>query len=777
MGAARLATLRPETDALYVQKAQHATSEGVAFLNDHLDFPLRAPEGLQQGLDALGLADAILEPLQLMGLASFLESVVATQIAVIERGKDFPSLRALVATVASFTGEIKAVRRAIDPTGDVTDTASPELTEIRNRLRRQRTKLRGVLEGFLQGKNAKYLQEHIVTDRNGRYVLLVRTEYHDAIPGIVHGSSTSGASLFLEPMDTVAINNDIVTLKEREADEIRRILLTLTDAFRNRPEDLRCTVRAATDLDVLQARARFSKLVEGVEPAMSLDGGLILNAARHPLLMSSVIGRLEGQHDKDAAPVPIDIRIELPARMLVIAGPNTGGKTVALKTVGLLSMMAQSGLHVPAGKGSRLPVFKSVFADIGDEQSITASLSTFSAHITNMVLMDRELSLPALILLDEVGAGTDPIEGSALGVAILDYFRQRGAYLIATTHYASLKSYASTTPNVVGAAFGFDPETFTPTYTLAYGSSGRSLALEIAASLGMPPSVIKAARDNLTEPEKQLAEHLTRLEQELSKLAEKRMILTKVERALRQREDDVQEREQLARKRLHRGVDEQVRNARRRIEAVIAKLKAQAAEMSSRSELAPRLNTGATGEMRATARTAVDQIAQQEDTKPWHSSTASERGMGTPPSLAPGVQVHIVALDLVGRVVDLHDNYVEVDVNGKRMRTKVTELRAVSPKQSNAVKVNVDLVPREKPLTELNVIGCTVDEALARTEKFLDQSMMGDVHSLRLIHGHGTGQLRRALTEFLNDHPMVAHIASAPDNQGAGGVTVVELKD
>ena len=780
-GAARLAALGPETDEHRVRTAQQATSEGVAFLDDHPGFPLRAPEGVESGVEALALAGAILEPLQLLALAAFLESVAATRAAVIERGEGFPILAGLAASVASFTTEVAAVRRAVDPGGEVTDAASQALAAIRDRLRERRTTLRGSLEGFLKGKDAKYLQEQVVTDRHGRYVLVVRAEHRDAIPGIVHGASSSGASLFLEPMGTVAINNDIVALEEREVAEVRRILLALTDAFRDRPDDLRRTVQAATDFDMIQARALFSRLVGGVEPTIADDGGLVLDAARHPLLIPELLGR----DARPRSPVPVDIRIEQPARVLVIAGPNTGGKTVALKTAGLLAMMAQAGLHVPAARGSRLPVFQSVFADIGDEQSITASHSTFSAHVANVVSMDRDLALPALILLDEVGAGTDPTEGGALGIAVIDHFRQRGAHLIATTHYDSLKSYASTTPGVIGAAFGFDPDTFTPTYRLLYGSPGRSLALEVAARLGMPPAVIEAARGHLTEPEKQLAEHLARLDRELAALAEERRALGAERRelaeangVLRGREEAVHEREQRARKRLDKGVDEQLREARRRIDTVIENLKARASELASQSALAPRLNTGATGAVRAAARDAVDAIARQTETVRGElPAPAREPDTCPPPDLAPGVRVLVGALGLEGRVLGLYDGQAEVDINGKRMRTNVTELRAVGPERSGAVRVTVDLAPREGRLTELDVIGCAVDEALARTEKFLDQSVVGDVQTFRIIHGYGTGQLRRALTTFLKDHPMVANVAPAPDNQGGGGVTVVELKD
>jgi DNA mismatch repair protein MutS2 len=309
--------------------------------------------------------------------------------------------------------------------------------------------------------------------------------------------------LFLEPLSTVEINNDIVALEEQESEEVRRILLALSNVFRARAADLARTIEAATDLDVLQARARFSESLDGVEPALSTDGAFELQAAKHPLLKNAV---------------PVTIKVIPPATCLLVTGPNTGGKTVALKTAGLLSLMAQAGLRIPAAYGSRLPVFRSVFADIGDEQSIDANLSTFSGHIANIAGMDRALHAPALVLLDEVGSGTDPIEGGALGVAVVDHFRQRGATVIATSHYDALKTYASTTDGVACAAFGFDPESFAPTYQLVYGSPGRSLALEIAARLGLAAPIVGAARQNLSAREAQLAEHLAKIDKDMRNL-------------------------------------------------------------------------------------------------------------------------------------------------------------------------------------------------------------------------------------------------------------------
>jgi DNA mismatch repair protein MutS2 len=775
-GHERLLELEPSTDAARVVAAQKATSEGTRFLGDSPGFPLRAPSDLESILDALGVEGRPLEAVRLLALADYLESIEHSRTAVRNAATMFPILRELVERVASFKGEIADVRKKIDPSGDVNDHASPALAGLRERLRRQRAKLRTTLESFLRGRDtAKYLQEQVVTDRNGRYVLVVRAEHRSAIPGIVHGASASGASLFLEPLTTVEINNDIVALEEQEAEEVRRILRALTDQFRGRPDDLRRTIEVATELDVIQARARFSLQIGGIEPAIAVDGTFELRGARHPLLMPEVGGHESSAERSD--PVPNDILLIPPTRVMVITGPNTGGKTVALKTAGLLALMAQAGLHIPAEHGSRVPVFRCVFADIGDEQSISASLSTFSGHIANVVSMDRNLSLPALVLLDEVGAGTDPVEGGALGIAVIDHFRTRGAHLIATTHYDALKSYASTTEGVTSTAFGFDPDSFAPTYRLVYGSPGRSLAIEIAARLGLPRTVIAAARENLSEEQKQLADHLARVDKELRALEQQRQELSKQraaigdsERKLRGREESVREREETFRRRLDNKIDDQLRDARRQIDKVIDDLKTRA----------PRLvNTGETGAVRAEARAAVDDIVARIGGTPAGPATAGAYVADEAAApIEPGSRVVVGGLGLEGTVVELRGKEAEIDVRGKRMRAKLKDLKAIGGTPASArVNVNVDLQPREGSLSELNVIGQTVDEAIVRLEKFLDETTVTDQHTIRIVHGHGTGQLRRAIAAFLKQHPLVASYKLAPQNEGGGGATIVELKD
>jgi DNA mismatch repair protein MutS2 len=809
LGHARAMELEPSPDAAEVQYRLNATGEAVALLADGGTLSITAPEGLIALLDTLAIGGQPLEPLELIGLADFVDSVDRACAAIRRISAAVPLLGGVAARAASFADEAAGTRRAIAPSGEVVDTASPALRDIRDALRRNRSRLRATLEGLTRGRDtAKYLQDQIVADRGGRYVLMVRAEHQAAIPGIVHGSSASGASLYLEPLATVQTNNEIVELAEREKAEVFRILLALTDAYRTRMDDLDATLHVAGELDLLQAKARLASRMQAVAPTLATDGRLELRGARHPLLQGqrgrvSTVGKLESEDPSfprvETRPpnvetfqvVANDILITPPIRALIISGPNTGGKTVALKAAGLLPLMAQAGLHIPVDPGSTLTPFRSIFADIGDDQSIAASLSTFSARIAHIVEMERALELPALVLLDEVGGGTDPVEGGALGAAVIDHFRNRGATVVATTHDDALKSYAATTPGIVAAAMGFVPETYAPTYRLVYGAPGRSLALEIAERLGMPGSVIAAARSRRSNRESHLAEHLARVDKEIAVLEQERLLLAQERRAVAEerqklvaRESHVTEREAVLRKRLDDRVNEKLREARAEIDSVVAQVKSkaealtqQAAEKRGIGTLV--VSTGELGQLRVEGRSALESIATI--TQPGESSAS---GAAPPLKAAPaaGDEVFVPAFSANGVVRNVSGKHAEVEIRGKRMKVAWRDLRAASA-----------IAPADKPargkvtapspagmvsaVRELMVIGKTVEQATDEAEKFLDAALLADSRRLRIVHGHGTGRLREAMTKFFRAHPLVATVAPAPDNEGGNGATIVELKD
>ncbi len=794
LGTTALGRLAPATDADKVASTLSATSEGVAYLEANAPFGLDAPLDLEQTVAALAVEGRVVEPLQLIGMARFLSSMDA---ACAEFGNasggPFPALQAVIGDAHSFEREVRAIRAAIDPEGEVLDDASPKLRTLRDRLRRQRNRLRSTLESYLRGRDtAKYLQERVVTERAGRFVLVVRSEHRAAIPGIVHGSSGSGASLFLEPLSTVEINNDIVALEELESEEVHRILLGLANALRKRALDLHCTLAAAEALDVIQARASFSRLVAGVEPHLATDARIELPEARHPLLIPAVRARAgdeqprEAQGPRPSGPVPVDLRIVPPVAALIVTGPNTGGKTVALKTIGLLVLMAQAGLHIPAGQGASLPVFRSVFADIGDEQSIADSLSTFSGHIAHIVAMESSLTLPALVLLDEIGAGTDPVEGGALGSAIIDHFRRRGALVAATTHDDMLKSYASTTGGVACAGFGFDPETYAPTYELTYGSPGRSLALEIAARLGVPASIIDDARARRSTRESQLAEHLARVERDIAQVNAQRAELEAGRRQLAeeratllQAQQSLDEQKKAARQRLRAGVDAELKAARSTVEEILGDLRSRAGALvePAGGQVAGRarqqVTTGATGALRRTAVDALEEVRERSESV--FPEPPEPQAPTTPAQV--GDRVRVESLGLEGTLVAVHGDDAEVEARGKRLHVPAGNLRTVEAPAGVGGGVTVAVETNAEALQELNVIGCRVDDALSRVEKYVDQALLGGVEQLRVIHGHGTGQLRRAIAGFLDEHPLVAKFEAAAPEQGGRGVTVIELKD
>jgi DNA mismatch repair protein MutS2 len=796
LGRERALTIEPASDRDAVQAGLDLTVDAAQFAREGGSLAITAPDDLDTTIAVLGVADRPLDPLALRGLARLLDSVSGVTASVRRTGG--PRLTAIADRAASFSEEVAAIERAIEPSGDVSDRASTALREIRESLRRQRAKLRTSLEALARGRDtAKYLQDQIITDRNGRYVVVVRAEHRDAIPGIVHGSSASGASLYLEPLATVSLNNDVVALAEREKAEIHRILSALTHAFRMRAAELDATLDVVAELDELHARADLAQRVDGIAPVLTTDGRVDFRGARHPLLIPAMRDLTMGADPsrRDVHPVASDLTIAPPSRALVISGPNTGGKTVALKAFGLLALMAQAGLLIPVEDGSAFTPFRTVFADIGDEQSIATSLSTFSAHMATIVAMERALDCPALVLLDEIGGGTDPVEGGALGAAIVDHFKRRGALVVATTHDDALKSYAATTDGVMTAGFGFNPDTYAPTYRLLYGAPGRSLALEIAERLGLPADVIADARSRRTGRESLLAAHLARMDDELAVIARERDALAAAHDAVAaqreqwlEKEARLTEREAVLKRRLDDKVNEKLREARTEIDRIVGTLKQKADALAQKAEQRASsrgagLTTGEVGSLRAEARAAVGAVEAAVGS----GETLQTTPLAEPPSV--GDKVVIASVNAEGVVRSVSGKHVEVDVRGKRMRATMSDLLAPAARRdrdgdagrttrAGGGRVQGGTAPREQALTrDLVLIGATVDEAIARAEKFLDDALLADERRLRFVHGHGTGRLRDGLTKFLRQHPLVASVSLAPDSEGGPGATIVELKD
>jgi DNA mismatch repair protein MutS2 len=763
-GAEAARRLAPSSDVSEVKDSLSDTTEGRRLLEQGKRLPLAGTPDVRPHLDVLRIEQQSLAASALLELTRLAQTAEQVGQELKECQPTLPRLLALAGQLPNLRDLRIPIEKAIDlESGEIKDDASPELRRLRARLFKLRRRLESVLESYFKQKDSqKMLQDQIVTVRNGRSVLPVKAECRGQLVGIVHGSSASGATVFIEPLSTVELNNDIVSVQEQEQQEIERILASLTELARSKKSELARTIEVLSRLDLIQAKAFLSEACAGAEPRVGEGKTLHLVSARHPLLLRKIVERLDLSPPAPPAKeaVPLSFRVDADRSVLVFTGPNTGGKTVALKTAGLLSLMAQTGLHVPADPESSFPVFRKIFADIGDEQSIGSSLSTFSAHLRNIVEMERDIEEPSLVLLDEVGAGTDPAEGGALGTALVEHFRRRGALVLASTHHGMLKAYATNTPGVRSASFEFNPETYEPTYRLVENSTGRSLAFEIARRFGLPEVVVRHARELQNQKERQVEGMLERLEEEGQKLARDREKMTRDRRAL---EASVR-RHKAIEEELVSTRDEQSKNMREKISAEIAHARREIREIL---EEARERSVPHPAQAISETREQLEVVAARFQSPP--SATA-------PLELSVGEAVHIASLQLTGQVVEiLGDNEVEVVVRDKRLRIPVTELEVAIgiQKETPGGYSGRTQVPETKHVPqELNVIGCTVDEAISQADKFLDDAFLSEHRTVRLIHGLGRGRLKKAIGKWLETH---THVASHQP-EGSGAVTVVELK-
>jgi DNA mismatch repair protein MutS2 len=535
------------------------------------------------------------------------------------------------------------------------------------------------------------------------------------------------------------------------------------------------------ELDLAEAKGRLSEICRGEAPVLTEEAELRLFEARHPLLIPGVASRA-GVAREGVEAVPLTFALSGGKRGLIFTGPNTGGKTVALKTAGLLSLMNQAGLHVPAHSSSVFPVFRSIFADIGDDQSIGSSLSTFSSHLAKVVAMERELELPALLILDEVGTGTDPSEGGALGTALVEHFLARGAMVLASTHHGLLKAYALTHEGIGAASFEFDPRTYAPTYRIVEGAAGRSLAFEMAALLGLPEAIVARARALENERERQVKDLVSRLEadsaemeRERIRIAEDRKVAEESRRRIETREEEEQRERRRRLSAFRASIEEEAAAARRELRQVVAEAKQAIAEIrASRQEDRARLQ-----ELEKNLAHRIDALSAPLLEKA-RAETPREAPSPGAEALRPGARVLVASFGMEGRVERIAGDEAEVTIRDKKLRLPLSSLEAlpsVAPAApappASAARGTTSLPPGKQTPEELNLIGCTVDEALSQADKFLDDALLSEYRSVRLIHGHGTGRLKNALRQWLSGHPAVARLES----DSRGGVTVVELKD
>ena len=747
------------------------------------DGPLRF-EGIPEVDDicaGLAISGEYLEGVDLVALASFAEAgsdLGRDVLARLDRRSlpfsGFPAEAADLVRIGDLSF-VRSVARAIGPKGEVRDDASPELRRLRARTHRLREDLDLVFETYLRKPNADaVLHDKVVAFRNGRSVLMVKAEAKRSFEGVVHGASRAQKTAFIEPIEAVAVNNELVVVSEEEQEEIREILKHLSDGARdslpllNRAEGILC------DWDRVHAKARLARDLGGSTPAFSEDGSMMIVRGIHPLLMDSV------RADLDLAPsgreaVPLDLEIASDRKILVIGGPNTGGKTVALKTVGLLCLMARSGLPIPAAPGTLVPFFDSIFAEIGDDQSLGAGLSTFSAQIAGIAKMSVGAEDRTLVLLDELGSGTDPLEGGALGAAIIDDFAHRGATVIATTHNADLKLFAQESPIARCASFAYDPASFAPTYKLVLNQPGRSLAFEIASRLGVPASVVDQARSRLPESARRQEAILADLAREKAELAENQQSLDMA----RATTADLQGTLSAKLARIEAERERMREDTRARIQGLRETEGKRLRSLFADAE--DRLKTAKTP--RAVARLRTETLSQ---VTPQSDATSDAPMAGT---LAVGDFAESPSLGWRGVVTAVTASDVEIDSGGKRIRLgRNLVQRAKNPKGQVPARWPAEARPKSEtpwredatggaaPQSQLKLIGMRVDEAVPLVDKFLDDAFLADAPSIRIVHGFGQGRLRAAVRDFLKSHAHVTSFRDGAPNEGGAGATIVEMR-
>lgn len=806
MGRARVDALAPRENAEAINRDLQAVSEGVelrrrqggAWSFTELNNP-------EDALARLNIEGSILEPLVILEVARLCEQALAARAVIMSEREVCPVLWEIVAHLPRELHSLAArVQMKILPSGELDDRASPELARIRQEIARLRSQITRSLESLMRRSEAA-IQDELVTIRNDRFVIPVKADHRGRVGGVAHGFSSSGATVFIEPLETIDSNNELQSLRETEEREITRILFTLSEELRAQLPGLEMAAQAVAELDFITAKVSFLRTFKCVVPMIDEGGTLELREARHPLLEENL--RASG-----GAVVPVTFTLDAEHPVMVISGANAGGKTVVLKTAGLLSLMALSGLPVPA-RAARIPFYRSVLADIGDQQSLAANLSTFTAHVANISRMIEVCEAPALVLLDEVGTGTDPEEGSALGVAVVGHFRNAcGAHVLATTHYSGLKMYAANEEAVINASVEFDEKTLQPTYRLLVGLAGASSGIEIARRFGFPPEIIGAAAEHVSTSARDAAQYLHRikreaeeaeslrlaLEEERAAVAEKYAALDVEARQRERKRQDEFERELLSaieefEKRSRESAAKiEDRAERARVEREAQRRTAELKREAQQAARAATASTAAQSRTRSSTSSGVRIVRDGRVIEPEASSAVEEPVLRPAPAreIRKGDRVRLLSFGSVGIVDKINAGEAEVRVKSLRFREKLSNLelleeapppadmgRGARLQQRAARATEVSLrANTDDPRAELNVIGRTTDEAVDEADKFLDKAYLNSFQQVRIIHGHGTGALRRAISDFLRNHPHVERFAQAPPDQGGAGATVVELK-
>ena len=777
LGHAELGRMEPQSERATLESMLADAAEAIEYLRSaRKPQPAARGAAIRIGFDSIpdiGPAIAILriegaglEAKQIFDLMQFLEQAAEIRSLLTAAWERFPRLGAKAAALVDLRTLLRDLRGKILPDGTLADDASVALHRLRRDLEKQQKQIQISLERFLRAHHDDgTLQEDFVTIRNDRFVVPVVAGQQRKVSGVIHAASGTGHTLFVEPLETIDLNNELVRLREEEQREVLRILREFTEILRMHAAAIASSAEAIGRLELLFAKAEFALDFNCTIPRFSpqSDRRLVLEDARHPLLEDV----LRGQNKRI---VPTSLKLDETRRTLLISGPNTGGKTVSLKTVGLLALMAQSGLPVPAA-AAEFPIVDQVLADIGDQQSIQESLSTFSAHIAHVREMLLDVTRDSLVLLDELGRATDPEEGGALGVAILDTFRSAGAFALASTHLLTLKVYGANTEGVLNASMGFDEQTLEPTFVLRLGAPGKSAGLDIASRLGMPPELIDRARQTMSTQERDISRFLAELHDRLDRVTAEQEHLRQQQRALEARERSIA-------KEWEQRETAKLREVEQRCESAIAEFEAQARETIEKIVEGSEQRKAAEQAMRRVSKTRREFQQQVQSTV-----LASTPAAKAAPKIEEGSRVRLKGIREPARVRrKLSDDRLEVDAGLLKMQVSIDDVEEVLPATPEAARLpkNVSFQPAgpkwDVSYREINVIGKRAEEACEEVDKFLDSAAMASVDRVRIVHGHGMGILRKAIGELLATNPHVEKYYVAPPAEGGTGATVVELK-
>jgi len=795
LGQSHITALAPSTDLVWIETQQQLTTEIREFRRVGGRFEFSGLVAIGQLVEKSRIAGAVLETTEIRDVVHLVDRAAEWREIVqhppAAMKSDWRGVHALSAQIPDFTAFLRFFRNKIQPDGTLDDHASPGLARIRREIEKQRRTIQESLRGYLRKlAEGGTVQDELITIRGERFVIPIKIEQKRRVQGVVHGASSSGQTVYVEPLETIEQNNELVRLFDEEQSEIHGILQEMTRQIGDQSESIRAAEHSLSELELQFAKSRFAEDYNCVPVTLCRDSrlgcpasaaSLLLHNARHPLLEHNL--KLKG-----VPIIPVTVELEAPTRQLVITGPNTGGKTVTLKTVGLLALMTQSGIPVPADR-AQLPVFDAILADIGDYQSIEQNLSTFSAHVTNIDFISRTATANSLVLLDELGSATDPEEGAALAVAIAGHFLHIGCIAVISTHHTSLKVYGANTAGVLNASVGFNEATLQPTYELKVGVPGASAGINIAQRLGLNPAIIDSARSRLGTQARDVGQFLDRLHADLREAEAERLRLKSREQELDREKTRLATEGKIAQQ-------AKIRDLEKKLESVLRDFEYQARESVNAIQdraAAQKLSKDAERRIAKLRR----EFREQFDSTVVAHSTGADQG---DPHAQPQVVKHVsegdtVKLKSTGRPAKImrkiDDRTFEVQVGAMKMRVPRDDIAEVltsahsaaaadSPVQAArargiSVSLNSDNENANVP-TEINVIGRTVDDASREVERFVDRAFLAGLPRVRVVHGSGMGILRKALRQLLQQHPHVESVNEPPQNEGGAGATVVELR-